>query len=130
MLTWITALRGLSEISKALSAAYERRENAETERERIAADVEIQDLKSARDIRVAQIKNFVWYSPRSLMAYCVTIFVFKLLVWDTVLGWGTTQNPGDIVLWIVVTVIASEFVSTSGQKIADTIASAIIRRRK
>ena len=130
MFTWLTALKGVSELSKLLGNAYARKENAKTESERIEADVDIQNLKAARDVKIAQIKNFVWYSPRSLISYCVVVVVFKLLVWDTVLGLGVTQNPGDIVLWIVITVLGFLFGSTSAEKIADTIASAIIRKRK
>lgn len=35
-----------------------------------------------------------WYEPDKLMAYSVAIYFFKLLVWDKVLGLGTTDGLG------------------------------------
>jgi hypothetical protein len=32
-----------------------------------------------------------WYEPDKLIGYCVTIYFAKLLVWDKVLGFGTTD---------------------------------------
>ncbi|WP_312016194.1 MULTISPECIES: hypothetical protein [Bradyrhizobium] len=32
-----------------------------------------------------------WYEPDKLMGYCVTLYFAKLLVWDKVLGLGTTD---------------------------------------
>lgn len=32
-----------------------------------------------------------WYEPDKLIGYCVTVYFAKLLVWDKVLGLGSTD---------------------------------------
>ncbi|WP_333923990.1 hypothetical protein [Bradyrhizobium sp. CCBAU 21362] len=39
--------------------------------------------------RIAEIGH--WYEPDKLMGYCVALYFAKLLVWDKVLGFGSTD---------------------------------------
>ncbi len=39
--------------------------------------------------RIAEIGH--WYEPDKLMGYAVTVYLAKLLIWDKVLGLGTTD---------------------------------------
>ena len=117
----------LSAITGALTKAYEAKLAAGNDKDRIAAEVEIENLKARRDVVLSSV-NDPWWSPRTIMGWCVAAFVVKTVLWDTVLGLGTTPNPGSMVWWIVVTVIGFFFVSKSAEGIASTIASSLRRR--
>ncbi|XUJ34996.1 hypothetical protein ACQ5SK_03840 [Bradyrhizobium japonicum] len=41
------------------------------------------------EYRIAELGY--WYEPDKLIGYCVTVYFAKLLVWDKVLGLGTTD---------------------------------------
>lgn len=47
------------------------------------------EMELQTQIRIAELGR--WYEPDKLMAYCVAIYFAKLLIWDKVLGLGTTD---------------------------------------
>lgn len=122
-------LNPLNAITDALTKAYSVHENAKNDRERLAAEVQIRNLEVRRDVIVAASVNDRWWSTRELIGKCVFLYVFKIIVWDTVLGWGVTPNPGEQVTFIVMTVIGFYFVSKGAETIANTIASSLSARR-
>lgn len=122
-------LNPLSLIAGSLERAHKDKLAASNHSERIKADVEISGLNVKRDLLIALISE-PWFTPRSLMGYSVTFLVFKLVVWDSALGLGTTQDVGSLVTWITVTVIGFYFVSKSAETITSTIAGVIARKYK
>ncbi len=125
----LDALNPLNAITGALTHAYEVHANAKNDKDRIAAEVEIEELKARRDVVIAASVNDRWWSPRTLMGWSVAIYVAKIIVWDTVLGLGITPNPGVIVGDIVKVVIGFYFLAKGAETVANTIAGAIGRRR-
>lgn len=125
LLDWLNPLNA---ITGALTRAYEVKLTTANNEDRIAADVAISNLEAQRDVVVAASLNDKWWSPRTIMAWCVTGVVFKLLIWDTALGWGVTPNPGSMVWWIIVTIIGFYFVSGSAERVADKLAGGLFRR--
>lgn len=125
LLSWLNPLEN---ITNALTKAYAIRESAKNDRERLAAEVEIENLQSKRDVVIAASINDSWWSPRNLMGWAVAIYVLKIIVWDSVLGWGVTPYPGEQVTFIVTTVIGFYFVSKGAETIANTIAAGLARR--
>ena len=124
LLDWLNPLK---HISDGLVKAYTARENARNNTERIQADVEIRQLETKRDMAIAVIAE-PWWTPRSLMAYCVVLYVAKIIAWDTVFGLGVTAYPGQQVTFIVMTVIGFYFVSKGAETVANVIANAMARR--
>ncbi|MFA5899573.1 MAG: hypothetical protein WC829_10715 [Hyphomicrobium sp.] len=120
-------LNPLNAITGSLERAYTAKLNAGNDKDRIAAEVEIENLKARRDVVLSAARD-PWWSPRTIMGWCVAAFVVKVVLWDTVLGLGVTPNPGSMVWWIVVTVIGFYFFSKSAEQIASTIAGAISRK--
>jgi len=127
-MAFLDFLNPLSHITNGLTKAYETKLNAANHGERIKAEVEIAGLEAKRDAMIAASIHDKWWSPRNLMGWSVAIFVFKIVVVDSTLGWDVTPNVGSLVTWIVVTVIGFYFVSKSAEKITDTLAAAIARR--
>jgi hypothetical protein len=98
--------------------------------DRIAADLVIESIKadieankSAQAIIIAEQGR--WYTAivRPLLATPIIIFMWKVIVWDKVLGWGTTEAlSGDVASWAgwIVTAYVG---GRSLEKIAGTVAT-------
>ncbi len=94
---WMTLISFLGgPVVKALIDAYSAKLKAENVDARIAADLaageialQTAETKAVMQYRIAELGH--WYEPDKLIGYCVTIYFAKLLVWDKVLGFGTTD---------------------------------------
>jgi hypothetical protein len=108
--------------------AYKAKLDAANSHDRIAADLagqaiaaEIEARKSADAVIIAEQGR--WYTAviRPLLAIPVIIFMWKVIVWDKVLGLGTTDAlAGDVAQWsgaVVTTYVGGR----SLEKIARTI---------
>jgi hypothetical protein len=108
--------------------AYKARLESENSQDRTAADLaakaiaaEIEARKSADAIIIAEQGR--WYTAivRPLLAAPIIIYLWKVIVWDKVLGFGTTDPIlGDVGIWcgmIVTTYVGGR----SLEKIANTI---------
>lgn len=101
---------GLSSIEKALTDAYQAKLNAQTNEDKIAADVTIGTLQVQRDVMIAEagkwsINAFV----RLLFAVPVAAYYAKIFVWDKVLAWGSTDALSDELAWTARVVIGFYF---------------------
>ena len=64
-----------------------------------------------------------WYTAiiRPLLAFPIIIYLWKVIVWDKVLGWGTTDAiAGDVGVWAG-TIVTTYVGGRSLEKIARTI---------
>lgn len=94
---WMTIISFLGgPVVKALIDAYGAKLKAENVDTKIAADLaageiasQTAEIKAVMQYRIAEIGH--WYEPDKLMGYCVAIYFAKLLVWDKVLGIGSTD---------------------------------------
>jgi hypothetical protein len=83
-------------VIKGLVDAYNAKLKAGNVDNKIAADLaaseiaaQVSETSAISQYRIAEIGR--WYEPDKLMGYCVAIYFSKLLVWDKVLGLGTTD---------------------------------------
>lgn len=94
---WMTIVSFLGgPVVKALIDAYSAKLKAENVDAKIAADLaageiasQAAEAKAVMQYRIAEIGH--WYEPDKLMGYCVALYFAKLLVWDKVLGFGSTD---------------------------------------
>lgn len=84
-------------IISGLIAGYKAKLEAGNTADRIAADLAEKDLDLQGRERELNVKQNIsdegrWWSaaPRALVCWAFAIFVLKVVVWDTVLGWGVT----------------------------------------
>ena len=84
-------------IVNGLINAYKAKLDAGNTEDRIAADLAGKDLELQAKERDLNVKQNIsdegrWWSaaPRALVCWAFAIFVMKVVVWDTVFGWGTT----------------------------------------
>ena len=127
MLQWLAQFL-TAPIIGGLIDAYKAKLAADNTQDRTAADLaaraiaaEIEARKSANAVVIAEQGH--WYTAmiRPLLALPVIIYLWKVIVWDKVLGLGTTDAiGGDVGVWagmIVTTYVGGR----SLEKIARTI---------
>jgi hypothetical protein len=127
MLSWLAQFL-TAPIVNGFIAAYKAKLDAQNSRDAKAAELaektilaEIEARKSADAIIIAEQGR--WYTAiiRPLLAAPVIVYLWKVIVWDKVLGWGSTDAlAGDVAAWaglIVTTYVGGR----SLEKIARTI---------
>ena len=127
ILSWISG--GLiGQIAAPLERAYQAKLAAQTDADRLDAEKQIEFFKEQMALAVAAAHEDKWYSPRSIMAYVAFLYYAKIAAWDTVLGWGTTPDPGPYVNGITLTIISFYFGSKAIGDVAAKLLGAAVRR--
>lgn len=107
----LSLLKGpLSSISNDLKEAYESKLKAQNDKERMAADERIAILEARKSVIMASQANPVDRVIRPLIALPFVIYINKLVLWDKVLSWGTTDALSPELSYILSVVIAGYFV--------------------
>lgn len=94
---WMTIVSFLGgPVIKALIEAYSAKLKAGNVEAKIAADLAASEIaaqtaetNAVMQYRIVELGR--WYEPDKLMGYCVALYFAKLLVWDKVLGLGSTD---------------------------------------
>lgn len=90
-----TILLGLvdpvTRVINAIAKAREAETNAQTEQERIAAQERVKALEAQRDVLVAEGGSKINALVRAGFALPFMVYNGKLVLWDKVLGLGTTD---------------------------------------
>ena len=92
-------------VAKAMVEAYNARLKATTTDKMTAAELagkeiaaQTAETNAIYNLRIAQIGHP--FEPEKLAFYIVLVFFAKCVVWDTVLGLGTTPSlKGDVSIW-------------------------------
>ena len=82
----------LSQISSDLKEAYQSKLAATNDKERIAADERINHLEARKSIILAAQSDPFERWVRILFATPFALYIWKLVVYDKILEWGTTDN--------------------------------------
>jgi hypothetical protein len=96
ILSWLASFLGGPVISGLINA-YKAKLDAGNTQGRIAADlaakeldVQAREIEAQKAIRIAEIGK--WYEPDKIMGYIAAAYFAKIVVWDTMLGLGTTPK--------------------------------------
>jgi hypothetical protein len=124
VLGWLGNLLG-GPFAKAAVDAYRAKLSAENTSEKIAADlaareldVETKERELATQVVIAEQGRWYTALPRPLFAFAFIIYVWKVVVFDKVLGWGTTDPlSGDVSQWAMI-VLTAYFGGRSLEKVA------------
>ena len=106
MWSWLASLIG-GPILKGLLDAYRAKLDAANARDRLAADLAAKEIEAGIDARRQANALIIaeqgrWYTAiiRPLLAAPVIIYLWKVIVWDKVLGLGTTDPlTGTVAEW-------------------------------
>ena len=115
--------------AKAAVDAYRAKLTAENTSQKIAADlaareldVETRERELATQVVIAEQGRWYTALPRPLFASAFVIYVWKVVVWDRVLGLGTTAAlSGDVAQWAMI-VLTAYFGGRSLEKVARILA--------
>ena len=124
-MSWlISLLTGgiIGQIAAPLNEAYRNKLTADTDAKKLAAEQAIAFYEGQINLATAAAQHDKWWSTRELIGKCALVYVFKIIVWDTVLSLGVTPDPGPQVTGIVMVVIGFYF----GSKAVSDIASRLI----
>ena len=124
VLGWLGSLLG-GPFARAAVDAYKAKLASENTSEKIAADLAARELcveQRERELsaQIVIAEQGRWYAalPRPLFALAFIIYVWKVVVWDKVLGWGTTDPlSGDVAQWAMI-VLTAYFGGRSLEKVA------------
>lgn len=124
ILGWLGNLLG-GPFVKAAVDAYRAKLAAGNASDKIAADLaarelELQQREHEVAAQIVTVEQGAWYTalPRPLFAYAFVIYVWKVVVWDFVLGLGSTKPlTGDIAQWAMI-VLTAYFGGRSLEKVA------------
>lgn len=94
---WMTIISFLGgPVIKGLIDAYQAKLKAGNTSEKIASDLaageiaaQVSETNAIMQYRIAELGR--WYEPDKLMGYFVAVYFGKLLIWDKVLGLGSTD---------------------------------------
>lgn len=124
LLGWLGNLLG-GPFAKAAVDAYRAKLSSENTSERVAAGlaarelaVEQRERELSTQVVIAEEGRWFTALPRPLFALAFIIYTWKVVVWDKVLGWGTTDPlRGDIGQWAMI-VLTAYFGGRSLEKVA------------
>ncbi len=95
MWAWLSSFITGPIINAAINA-YKAKLDAGNTEGRIAAelagrelDVQAKEIEAQKQLRIAMIGR--WYEPTQLLGYIMVIYVGKVIVWDKVFAFGTTD---------------------------------------
>lgn len=95
----------LSSISNDLKEAYQSKLNAETDKEKLAADERINTLEARKSSILMAQSDPMERWVRILFALPFVVYINKLILWDKVLAWGVTDSLSPELtqlFWIVI----------------------------
>lgn len=110
ILTWLTG-KGVGLIADQFQDAYKAYLNAENDAAKLEAEKQLAWLEAQKEVIISEQRNRLTRWIRPLLALPVVLYVWKLIVWDTILQLGVTPNPGEFVNYIVLTVIGAYFLT-------------------
>lgn len=76
-----------------LERAYQAKLAAQTNKDKLAADQAVKFYEGQIALATTAAQLDKWWSTRELVGKCALIYVAKIVVWDTVLGWASRLIP-------------------------------------
>jgi len=118
----------VKELAAPLERAYQAKLNAKNDAERLEAEKQIEFFKGQIALAQTAADKDKWWSTRELIGKFAAAYVFKIVVWDTVLKLGVTPDPGPQVTGIVMLVLGFYFGSKAATDIAARILGTFAKR--
>ncbi len=116
VLGWLSG-SGIAAIGKQLNDAYKAKLDAKNDSERLEAEQAIAQLEARRGVLVAESQSALTAWIRPALAAPFVIFVWKVVVWDKVMGIGTTDPLSDNMSWVMSVVLGAYFLTRPLEKL-------------
>ena len=106
----------VGKIGELLAEAYVKKQDAQTEQEKINAQVEIEQLQLRQAILIEEQQFWLTKWIRPAFAYPLAFYYAKLWVWDKALGWGSSADLTEKQFYISITIIGFYFLARPAEK--------------
>lgn len=110
ILKWLTG-GGIAAIGGELRQAYEAKLKAQTDAEKLAAEETIARLEAQQAVLIAEQGRWLTAWVRPAIAAPFVLYIWKLIVWDKIMGQGATDNLSPE-LWQMMTVVIGAYFLT------------------
>ena len=114
MLTWLLSFLS-GPLLNGIVDAYKAKLESAGKQDVLAVDLakaeilaEIEARKASKEIILAEQGRWWTALPRPLIAFAIAIFIWKVVVWDKVLGLGVT-DPLDPKMWEAFTIVLTAY---------------------
>jgi len=111
LVAWIMR-GGLSGIAEQLQVAHRNKLQAETNEQKLAADITIKQLEARQNALIQGKGAWVSKAVQAAWAFPFIIFNFKVIVWDKVLKLGVTDPLGEFERNIGMIIVGFYFLTT------------------
>ena len=111
LVAWIMR-GGLSGIAEQLQVAHRNKLQAETDEQKLAADITIKQLEARQNALIQGKGAWVSKAVQAAWAFPFIIFNFKVIVWDKVLKLGVTDPLGEFERNIGMIIVGFYFLTT------------------
>jgi len=101
----------LPAVVKEIATAKQNRDNAVTERERIEAEERVKALEARRDVLISESKSPWNIIGRLFLMLPFGLFIWKVVVWDKMLHYGSTEDLSTTLWALMFTVFGFYFVT-------------------
>lgn len=116
LLSWLSG-GGIKAIGGELRAAYEAKLKATNDHEKLQAEETIARLEAQQSILLAEQGRWLTAWVRPSIALPFVIYLWKLVLWDKVLGWGRTDDLSPNLWWMMTTVVTAYFLTRPFERI-------------
>lgn len=116
ILSWLAG-GGIAAISRELKDAYRLQLEAKNDAERIEAEKQIAQLEARQAVLIAEQGRWLTAWIRPAIALPIVVYVWKLIIWDKVLGFGATDNLSPELWKLFWIVIGAYFIARPFEKL-------------
>lgn len=116
ILNWLAG-PAVKSIGEQLNAAYRAKLEAQNDEDRIAAEITIAQLEARQGLLMAEQGHWLTRWIRPAFALPFVLYVWKVVVWDKILGLGTTDALSSEMGWVLTTLVGAYFLVRPFEKI-------------
>lgn len=110
LLTWLSS-GGIAAIGEQLNKAYDAKLKATNDHEKLQAEQDIARLEAQQAILLAEQGRWLTCWIRPVIALPFVVYLWKLVIYDKVLGWGTTDNLSTDLWQLMMVVVGAYFLT-------------------
>lgn len=110
LLTWLSS-GGIAAIGEQLNKAYDAKLKATNDHEKLQAEQDIAQLEAQQAILLAEQGRWLTSWIRPAIAFPFVVYLWKLVIYDKVLGWGATDNLSTDLWQLMMVVVGAYFLT-------------------
>ena len=115
ILSWLGS-GALDKVTGHIKDAYLAKQKAQTDERKLEADLRIHQFEAQRDILIAEQRNWITRWIRPAFAFPFVVYLWKVVLWDKVLGLGSTDPLSTQLGEIMMIMIGAYFLTRPFEK--------------